>query len=77
MIPAELPSLQQRIATALASRPECFVTHPAELALLSAMTTSEITDFAIKNGWRVVSRIGGRQIEFYNDVSARLVAESA
>lgn len=77
MIPEQLPSLQQRIAAALATRPECFVTHPAELALLSAMTASEITDFALKHGWRMVSRIGGRQIEFYNDVGARLAAESA
>jgi len=33
--------------------------------------------FAIDHGWRVVSRIGGRQIEFYNDAAARLAREES
>ena len=36
-----------------------------------SMSPAEIEDFAIDHGWRVVSRLGGRQIEFYNDASAR------
>ena len=29
----------------------------------------ELNDFALQHGWRVVRRIGGRQIEFYNDAA--------
>jgi len=35
--------------------------------------------FAAENGWRVVRRLGGRQIEFYNDArraSAQLIASN-
>jgi hypothetical protein len=39
--------------------------------VLESMSPAEIEDFAIDHGWRVVSRLGGRQIEFYNDASAR------
>jgi hypothetical protein len=49
-----------------------FITHPTEIAVLGSMSPAEIEDFAIDHGWRVVSRLGGRQIEFYNDASARL-----
>lgn len=75
MIPEQLPALERRITAALASRPECFVTHPAELALLRVMTPAELAAFAKAHLWSVVSRVGGRQIEFYNDVPARLAAE--
>ena len=59
----------------LATRPESFITHPAELAVLKSMSPSELEKFAIDHGWRVVSRIGGRQVEFYNDAAARLARE--
>ena len=71
-----LPALEKKITAVLASRPECFITHPAELAVLKSMSSAELEKFAIDHGWNVVSRIGGRQIEFYNDAAARLARES-
>jgi len=74
-MPNNLPALERKISTVLATRSECFIAHPAELAVLKAMTWDELEQFAIDHGWRVVSRIGGRQIEFYNDAAARLARE--
>jgi hypothetical protein len=67
-----LPALTAKISAALATRPEVFITHPAELRILSSMSDSELRKFAVEHGWEVVRRIGGRQIEFYNDASARV-----
>ncbi|MEY2440353.1 MAG: hypothetical protein QOI34_1738 [Verrucomicrobiota bacterium] len=67
----DLPALTAKISATLAMKPEMFVTHPAELRILKVMTDEEVGDFALEHGWRVVRRIGGRQIEFYNDASAR------
>ena len=36
------------------------------------MSDSEVRNFAESYGWRVVRRLGGRQIEFYNDASQHL-----
>ena len=33
------------------------------------MSDPELRQFAAENGWRIVRRVGGRQIEFYNDAS--------
>ena len=66
-----LVALENKIAAVLAVRPECFVTHPSELAVLNQLSADDLENFALDHGWRVVSRIGGRQIEFYNDASAR------
>lgn len=74
-ISRNLPALEKKIAAVLANRPECFITHPAELAPLKTMTADELEQFATAHGWRMVSRIGGRQIEFYNDAAARLDRE--
>jgi hypothetical protein len=41
------------------------------------MTPDRLENFAIDHGWRVVSRIGGRQIEFYIDAAARLAREES
>jgi hypothetical protein len=35
------------------------------------MSDQDLRAFAAQNGWSVVRRLGGRQIEFYNDASAR------
>jgi hypothetical protein len=67
-----LPSLTAKISAALASRPEVFITHPAELRVLSSMSEDQLRKFATEHGWRHVRRIGGRQIEFYTDASARV-----
>ena len=66
-----LPALTSKIKAALAIRPEVFITHPAELRILSAMSEKDLRVFATEHGWRHVRRIGGRQIEFYNDASQK------
>ena len=67
-----LPALAAKIRTALSTRPEYFVTQPVELRILRGMSEAEIKDFAASHGWRVVPRLGGRQVEFYNDASRRV-----
>jgi hypothetical protein len=74
---SNLPALEKKIAAVLANRPECFITHPAELAVVKSMNPAQLEKFAVDHGWRVVSRIGGRQIEFYNDAAARLAREES
>ena len=66
-----LIAVENKIARVLSTKPECFITHPTELAVLESLSPEEIEYFALDHGWRVVSRLGGRQIEFYNDASAR------
>jgi len=45
--------------------------HPAELRLLHSMTDAQLREFAAEHGWGVVRRLGGRQIQFYNDAAVR------
>jgi len=66
-----LIAVENKIARVLSTKPECFITHPTELAALKSMSPEEIEEFALDHGWRVVFRLGGRQIEFYNDAGAR------
>ena len=66
-----LPTLTAKIRATLSVKPEISITHPAELRILSSMTDDELHQFAGDHGWRTVRRIGGRQIEFYNDASLR------
>ena len=66
-----LPALAAKIAAALSIKSEYFVTQPVELRILREMSESEVRNFAESHGWRVVRRLGGRQIEFYNDASQR------
>ena len=66
-----LPALTAKISAALATRPEVFITHPVERRILQSMGAGEIEKYAAEHGWRIVRRIGGRQIEFYNDVTVR------
>ena len=68
-----LVAMEKKITAVLSTRPECFITHPAELAVLKSVSATDLATFAHQRGWRIVSRIGGRQIEFYNDVSTREV----
>lgn len=67
----DLPALTAKISSVLATRPEIFITHPAELRVLHSMSEEELRQFAAEHGWRVVRRVGGRQLEFYNDASKR------
>ena len=66
-----LRALTTKIGRVLASKPECFITHPAELRVLHALTLEQLRQFARDHGWRSVRRLGGKQIEFYNDVTVR------
>ena len=63
----QLPAVIAKIARMLAIKPEYFVTHPSELGVVRALSDEELRDMARQHGWRVVRRVGGRQIEFYND----------
>jgi hypothetical protein len=63
----QLPAVIAKIAQMLAVKPEYSVTHPSELAVVRALSSEELRDMAREHGWRVVRRVGGRQIEFYND----------
>jgi hypothetical protein len=67
----DLPALAAKIAATLSDKSEYFVTQPAELRILRGMSEADIRNFAASHGWGVVKRLGGRQIEFYNDASLR------
>jgi hypothetical protein len=67
----DLSAMKTKIARVLAVKPECFITHPAELRVLKQLSAEELREFARENGWRTVPRLGGCQIEFYNDVTVR------
>ena len=66
-----LPTLATKIARVLSIKSEYMVTQPAELRILRQMSEAGIGEFAKSHGWRVIRRLGGRQIEFYNDASQR------
>ena len=66
-----LPGLAAKIGEALSNRSEYVVTQATELRVLQDMADQEVREFAHSHGWRVIRRLGGRQIEFYNDASVR------
>jgi hypothetical protein len=66
-----LDGLTGKIAARLAVKSEVFIIHPAELRILRSMSDQDLRAFAAENGWRIIRRVGGRQIEFYNDASVR------
>ena len=70
---ALLEPMARVIAQQLARRPEHFITHPAELRLFHSLSEDALRRFAHDHGWSVVRRIGGRQIEFYNDAQERAI----
>ena len=67
----DLPALAAKIGRRLVISSEYIVTQPAELRVLRDMSEDEIREFAKSRGWRVIRRLGGQQIEFYNDASVR------
>jgi hypothetical protein len=67
----QLPAVIAKIERMLAIKPECFVTHPSELRVIRGLSDEDLRDMARQHGWRVVRRVGGRQIEFYNDAGVR------
>lgn len=66
-----LPALAAKIEKVLSIKSEYLVTQPAELRILREMSETDVREFAKTHGWRVIRRLGGRQIEFYNDSSQR------
>jgi len=68
---ALLPALAAKIEKVLSIKPEYVVTQSAELRILREISETDVKEFAKSHGWRVVRRLGGRQIEFYNDASRR------
>ena len=70
----DLAGLAEKIAARLAIKSEVYINHPAELHALRSVTDEELRSFAARNGWRVVRRLGGRQVEFYNDAGVRPTA---
>ena len=64
-----LSALAVKIAGVLSIKSEYLVTQPAELRILREMSDWDVREFAKSHGWRVIPRLGGRQIEFYNDAS--------
>ena len=69
----DLSALAEKISKVLSRVAEYVVTQPAELRVLREMSEAEVSEFAKSHGWRVIRRLGGRQIEFYNDASMREV----
>ena len=67
----DLSALAEKITKVLLRVAEYVVTQPAELRVLREMSDAEVSEFAKSHGWRVIRRLGGRQIEFYNDASMR------
>jgi hypothetical protein len=67
----DLPALAAKIGERLSISSEYLVTQPAELRVLRDMSEEELREFAMTRGWRLIRRLGGRQIEFYNDASVR------
>ena len=67
----DLPALAAKIGERLSKSAEYVVTQPPELRVLREMSENEVREFANRHGWRVICRLGGRQIEFYNDASLR------
>jgi hypothetical protein len=67
----ELPGLTAKISNALSRGSEYIVIQAAELRALQEMSPAELGEFARNRGWRVIRRLGGRQIEFYNDASVQ------
>ena len=67
----DLPALAAKIGEALSNRSEYVVTQAAELRVLREMSEDDVRKFAKSHGWRVIRRLGGRQIEFYNDAGVR------
>jgi len=65
----QLPAVIAKISRMLAVKPEYFVTHPSELQVVRELSGEELRDIAREHGWRVVQRVGGRRVEFYNDAS--------
>jgi len=67
----DLPAISEKVAKVLSRVAEYVVTQPAELRVLREMSDAEVSEFAKSHGWRVIRRLGGKQIEFYNDASQR------
>jgi len=68
----DLLAVKTKISGELSRRPECLVTQPREVRVLHELTSHELAEFARSHGWCVISRVGGRQYQFYDDTYARM-----
>jgi len=69
----DLFGLVEKVTARLRLKSEITIIHRAELRILRSMTDTELRSLAAENGWRVVRRLGSRQIQFYNDAGTRAV----
>jgi branched-subunit amino acid aminotransferase/4-amino-4-deoxychorismate lyase len=67
----QLNAMLAKIDSVLAERPECFITHPTELKILHGVSSDDLRQLARERGWRLIARVGGRVLEFYNDVTVQ------
>ena len=65
----QLPAVIAKIERMLAMKPEYLVVHPSEVRAVTALSNERLQEITRQHGWRVVRRVGGRQIEFYNDAA--------
>jgi hypothetical protein len=65
----QLPAVIAKIERMLAMKPEYLVVHPSEVRAVAALSNERLQEITRQHGWRVVRRVGGRQIEFYNDAT--------
>jgi hypothetical protein len=68
---SQLAAVIAKISDVLSTKPEYFVTHPAEMKVLENVSDDELHRIAHDHGWRLVRRLGRRQLQFYNDVTVR------
>jgi len=71
----DISAMEAKISAELSRRPECFITHPSEVRVLQQLDATGLQDFAHRHGWRVVRRLGGRQLQFYHDTTERMLNE--
>ena len=59
-----LIAVENKIVRVLSIQPECFITHPAELAALNSCRPMSLKNLPYIMGGGMCLRLGGRQVEF-------------
>src|ERR1700675_3583937 len=72
-----LPALAAKICAALSIKPQIFITHPAELRILRAMSENELRKFAADRGWGIGCRLSAARKPVSGLVAAALTNFSA
>jgi hypothetical protein len=60
-----LYALAQRIKVRVVETGRCLITAPVELAPLKGLGRDGLREFAARNGWTAVPRLGFTQVEFF------------